>query len=243
MLSAVDTVDIVLPIYNEEKSLRKNILALFDYLTKIADFSWNIIIADNASTDKTPEIGRSLSAAYDKIIYTRIDRKGRGYALKAVFSQSNADIVSYMDIDLSTNLRHLKSLICAMQQDYDAAIGSRLMPGARVKRSMGREILSRSYNALIKILFFNKFSDAQCGFKAFKTSVVKQFIRMVENNNWFFDTEILLLMEHNKCRIFEVAVEWVEDMRTKVNIPKTILEDLSGLLRMRLTIHKKEIAQ
>ena len=235
------TVDIALPVYNEETCLEKNTLVLYGYLEKSADFSWNIIIADNASIDNTRSIGEKLAQQYERIHYRRIPVKGRGRALKEVFSHSNADIVSYMDIDLSSNLRYFRLMVEGIRCGYDTSIGSRLMQGSRIKRRLKREVISRIYNLLIKILFFNKFSDAQCGFKAFRTSTIKKLIPLIKNNNWFFDTELLLLLEYNKYRIFEVPVEWIDDLKTKVRITNTALEDLAGLLRTRFTIHKKRI--
>lgn len=235
------SVDVVLPVYNEGAILQKNALILYNYLDRVADFSWNIIIADNGSIDKTSEIAEELSSKYNNILYKYIPLKGRGYALRDVFLRSNADIVSYMDIDLSTNLRYFKLLIEGIRCGYDISIGSRLMQGSRIKRRLDREIASRIYNFLVHLLFFNRFSDAQCGFKAFRTEVVKQLVPLVKSNSWFFDTECLLLAEYNKYRIFEVPVEWIEDIKTKVHILKTILEDLTGLLRMRCTIHKKRL--
>jgi len=235
------SVDVALPVYNEEACLEKNTLILHDYLDEVADFSWNIIIADNASTDKTGRIAKALSAKYDRIKYEYIPAKGRGRALRQVFLNSRADIVSYMDVDLSSSLQYFKILIEGIRCGYDASIGSRLMQGSRIRRRLNREIISRIYNFLIKILFFNKFSDAQCGFKAVKTDVAKKLLPLVKNNNWFFDTELLLLLEYNNYRLFEVPVEWIDDIKTKVHITKTVFEDLTGLLRTRLTIHRKRV--
>jgi hypothetical protein len=150
-------------------------------------------------------------------------------------------VILYTDVDLSANLNYLKLLLDGISRGFDIAIGSRLMQRSRVKRRLNREIISRGYNFIVKVLFWNKFSDAQCGFKAIKTEVAKILIPLIKNNSWFFDTELLLLAEYNKYRIFEVPVEWIEDIKTKVNIPKTVVEDLMGLLRMRFTIHKKRL--
>ncbi len=239
MYRKISRVDIIIPVYNEQSCLERNVLQLYHYLTKVADFSWDIVIADNASTDKTPQIARDLISAHKSISYAWLPIKGRGLALRNTFLQSNADVVCYMDADLSTNLIYLKLLIEGIACGFDIAIGSRLLQASRIKRRLKREIFSRIYNSMIKCLFFNKFSDAQCGFKALRTEVAKKLIPLVENNNWFFDTEILLLAEYNKFRIFEVPVEWTEDIGTKVNIGKTVLEDILGLVRMRLSMHKK----
>ncbi len=239
MYEKTQSVDIVIPVYNEENCLEKNVLILYTYLEEVTDFSWNIIIADNASTDRTSQIATYLASKHGNIQYIHLPIKGRGYSLRKAFLQSKADILCYMDVDLSTNLHYLKPLIESIACGFDISIGSRLMQGSRLKRRLHREIFSRIYNFLIKLLFFTRFSDAQCGFKALRNDVAKHLVPLVKNNNWFFDTELLLLAEYNKYRIFEIPVEWIEDIRTKVHIGKTILEDLAGLLRMRFSIHKK----
>jgi len=235
------SVDIIIPVYNEEGCLQKNVLILYNYLEKTADFSWNIIIAESASTDKTSQIATDLASEYKRILYVHIPVKGRGYALRKTLLESNADIVCYMDVDLSINLRYLKLLIEGITCGFDVSIGSRLMQGSRVKRRLKRKIISRIYNFLIKALFFNRFSDAQCGFKALRTDVAKQIVPLVKNNNWFFDTELLLLAEYNKYRIFEIPVKWTEDVKTRVYMTKVILQFLAGLLRMRFSIHKNRV--
>jgi len=239
MYRKIRSVDIVIPVYNEEECLRRNIGILRDYLKEVATFSWKIIIADNASTDSTSRIGQELGSLYEGVEYLRVPAKGRGLALRTAFMRSESDIVSYMDVDISTNLSYFKLLVEGIACGFDIATGTRLMQGSRVKREIGREVISRTYNLMIKCLFFTKFSDAQCGFKAVRTDIAKKMIPLIENNNWFFDTELLLLAEYHKYRIFEVPVEWVEDLKTKVHIAKTVIEDILGLLRMRLTIREK----
>lgn len=232
----VTSVDIVIPVYNEEDCLRENILILHNYLEGTANFSWNIVIANNASTDSTSKIASELSSQFDRIKHVHLPEKGRGRALRKTFSESNADIACYMDVDFSTNLKYLRLLVEGILCGFDICIGSRLMQGSRVKRRLKRELISRIYNSIIKILFFNRFSDAQCGFKAIRTDVAKKLIPFIKNNNWFFDTELLLLAEHNKYRIFEIPVEWTEDIKTKVRIFKTVMEDLLGLIRVRFSL-------
>jgi glycosyltransferase involved in cell wall biosynthesis len=215
--------------------LEKNILTLFKFLSDNFRHKWQIVIADNASTDSTLKITQSLAAKHDGISYIHLEQKGRGRALKKAWLESKADIVSYMDVDLSTNLNSFPLLVEGLIWGYDIAIGNRLIQAARTKRCIKREILSRIYNFLIKIMFFSKTTDAQCGFKALKRKVAFDLIPKIKNNNWFFDTELLLLAERKKYRIFNIPVEWIEDLGTRVNLLKTILEDLKGLLRMRFS--------
>ena len=227
------TVDIVIPVYNEETILSRNINILNEYLEKYCEYPWRIIIANNGSTDETENIGNLLANKYKSILLLSIPEKGRGKALNVAWSQSEADIVAYLDIDLSTRLKHLNQLIQAIEEGSEIAIGSRLLKKSRVRRSFLRTTLSKIYNFLIKILFLSKFSDAQCGFKAFKQSSITKILPLVKNKNWFFDTEILLIYEKNKIQISEIPVEWEEDSNSKVKIIKTIIEDIKGLLRLR----------
>jgi len=235
------SIDVIIPVYNEQDCLERNILALHNYLDKMSDFSWNIIIADNASTDKTPQIAKELSSKHENILHSHIPMKGKGRALRNAFLQSNADIVCFMDADLSTDLHFLKLLIEGLSRGYDISVGSRVLQASLTERGTIRKMISRACNLLIKCLFSSSFSDAPCGFKALKTDVAKKLVPLVKNNNWFFDTELLLLAEYNKYRIFEIPIQWKENPKTKVNIKKTALEYLAGLIRLRCSIHKAKV--
>lgn len=228
------TVDVVIPVYNEERALTQSIATLRDFLSKNLSIEWKIVIADNASTDKTWEIAQSLSKQYPKVAAVHIDLKGRGRALRKTWLESKADIVSYMDVDLSTELAAFPKLLQAIEEGYDIAMGSRLMRESKVKRSFKRELTSRGYNFIIKIMFFNKWADAQCGFKAITREAAHALIPLIQNQEWFFDTEMLILAGKKGYRIKEIPVAWVEDPDTTVKIMKTIREDLGGLMRLRL---------
>jgi glycosyltransferase involved in cell wall biosynthesis len=229
-------VDVVIPVYNEEKALPKSIPELRAFL--VGDdfpYEWRIVIADNASIDDTPAVGRSLSEQTpDEVEYVRIERKGRGFALKQTWSQSRADIMSYMDVDLSTGLEAFPPLIRAIADGgYGVATGSRLARKSKVDRSLKRTALSRGYNLIIKAMLQTRFSDAQCGFKAISREVAQKVLPLARDNNWFFDTELLILAEKMGYRIKDVPVRWIEDTDTRVKIGATITEDLRGLWRMR----------
>ena len=227
-------VDVVVPAYNEEQTLGANIEVLLTYLRGEFPFSFRIVVVDNASTDSTPVVGASLAAANDEVRFLRLARKGRGLALRTAWEQSDADVVAYMDVDLSTNLESVLPLVAPLLSGHsEVAIGTRLAHHAHVRRNLKREILSRGYNALIRIGFRAGFSDAQCGFKAVRTDVVRRLLPLVADNGWFFDTELLLLAERNGLRIHEVPVDWIEDLDSRVDLLPTIAGDLGGLWRLR----------
>jgi glycosyltransferase involved in cell wall biosynthesis len=224
-------VDIVIPVYNEARALPGCIEVLRSYLDEHFPFDWTITIVDNASTDATPEVAEGLAG--DRVRLLRLDRKGRGLALRSSWSSATADVVVYMDVDLSTGLDALLPLVASLADGHsDIAIGSRLAPGARTVRGPKREIISRCYNALIRLTHGARFSDAQCGFKAARTAVVRPLLAHVRDDAWFFDTELLLLAEHNGLRVHEVPVDWVEDTDTRVHLRSTVTADLRGLLRV-----------
>jgi Glycosyltransferases involved in cell wall biogenesis len=229
-------VDVVIPVYNEEKALPRSIPELRGFLSG-PDFpyEWRIVIADNASIDDTPAVGRGLSEQTPgEVEYVRIERKGRGFALKTTWGASIADIMSYMDVDLSTGLEAFPPLIRAIAEGgYGVATGSRLARKSKVDRSLKRTALSRGYNLIIKAMLQTRFSDAQCGFKAISREVAQKVLPLVQDNNWFFDTELLILAEKMGYRIKDVPVRWIEDRDTRVRIGATITEDLRGLWRMR----------
>jgi putative flippase GtrA len=227
------TVDIVIPVHNEQRALPGCVAVLREYLDAHFPFDWRITIVDNASTDATPAVAASLAATTERVRLLRVDRKGRGLALRSSWSASDADVVVYMDVDLSTGLDALLPLVASLVDGHsDIAIGSRLAPGARTVRGPKREVISRCYNALIRLTHGARFSDAQCGFKAARTSVVRPLLAHVRDDAWFFDTELLLLAEHNGLRVHEVPVDWVEDTDTRVHLRSTVTADLRGLLRV-----------
>jgi glycosyltransferase involved in cell wall biosynthesis len=229
-------VDVVIPVYNEERALPVTIPELRSFLSGPEfPYEWRIVIADNASIDNTPAVSRELSEKYPgEVEYVRIERKGRGYALKQVWPAGDAEVLSYMDVDLSTGIEAFPALVKAIAEDgHGLATGSRLLRRSRVTRSLKRRLLTRGYNTLIKLLFRTRFSDAQCGFKAVSQHVARTVVPAIENDNWFWDTELLILVEKLGYTIKDVPVRWVEDTDTRVKIGGTIMEDLKGLIRMR----------
>ncbi len=227
------TVDVVIPVYNEEHILAQSIATLRGFLSENLSNKWKIVIADNASTDKTREIAQALSQEHPDVVAMHLDKKGRGRALRKAWLESTADIVSYMDVDLSTELAAFPNLIQAIDEGDDIAIGSRLLRGSSVKRSFKRELTSRSYNFVIKAMFFTKFTDAQCGFKALSRKAAQELVPLIQDQAWFFDTELLILAEKKGYRIREIPVAWIENPDTRVAIAKTVFDDLKGLLRLR----------
>ena len=230
------SLDIVIPVLNEERALPDSIPVLHAHLSaNFADFDWRIVIADNGSEDATPEVSERLSREYPGVTPFRLEQRGRGLALRTTWLASDADIVAYMDVDLSTNLEALKPLVGAVvEQGYDIAIGSRLIGGGRVElRPLKREITSRGYSFLFRSMFFTGFRDAQCGFKAVSRRAVDELVPLTRNNRWFFDTELLILAEANGFRIREIPVHWTDDPDTRVKILGTAIEDVKGLLRLR----------
>ena len=230
------SVSLVLPVLNEERGLASSTLRLHDYLTaNLEGYDWRIVIADNGSTDSTPEVGARLARELDRIDYLRIEQRGRGRALKRAWLESNADIRGFMDIDLSTELEAIPKLVQSIESGrYDVAIGSRLRKGAVVSgRSLLREVTSRGYSLLFRSMFLTGFSDAQCGFKAVSRRAARDLLPLVRDNGWFFDTELLLLAEKNGYRIDEIPVRWADDPDSRVRIVRTAWDDLKGLLRLR----------
>ena len=228
------SMEVVVPVYNEERALPESIPALCAYLETYFPYRWSVVIADNASTDATLAVAEGLASAYPGVSVLHLEEKGRGRALKAAWLASEADIVAYMDVDLSTNLWSFLPLVAPLATGHsDVAIGSRLLRGAMVTRQWKRELISRCYNLLINTLFGNRFSDAQCGFKAVKRGVARKLLPQVEDGEWFFDTEMLLLAEEHGLRISEVPVDWIEDLDSRVDVLSTALKDVKGLLRVR----------
>ena len=230
------TLDVVIPVLNEERALADSVNALAAFLSNnLNDYEWAVVVADNGSTDATPSICQSLSEQDSRVRHVRLEQKGRGRALKRAWAESDADIVAYMDVDLSTDLSALPQTIAAVDHEgYDIAIGSRLTRGARViGRSFKRELISRSYSLIFRAMFLAGFQDAQCGFKAVSRRAADDVAPLVVDNGWFFDTEMLLIAETNGYRIKEIPVKWTDDPDSRVKIISTAWEDIKGLLRLR----------
>jgi glycosyltransferase involved in cell wall biosynthesis len=227
-------VEVAVPVYNEEKILARSVRQLHSYLTANLPFRFVITIAENASTDGTFAVAQQLSAELSGVRAVHLDRKGRGLALRHVWGSSDADIVAYMDADLSTGLDAFLPLIAPLLSGHsDLAIGSRLAHGATVVRSGKRETISRAYNLLLRTVLSARFADAQCGFKAGRTEVIRALLPDVADNAWFFDTELLICAQRRGLRIYEVPVAWTEDPDSKVDIAGTALADLRGVARLR----------
>jgi len=226
-------VDIVIPVHNEERDLRASVLRLHAYLTQQFPFSARITIADNASTDATPAVAAELAEELPEVRVLRLNDKGRGRALAAAWLTSDARVVSYMDVDLSTDLSALLPLVAPVISGHSqVSIGSRLVTGSRVRRGPKREVISRVYNILLRLVLRVRFKDAQCGFKALRADVARSLLPDVVNRNWFFDTELLVRAERAGLRIHELPVDWTDDPDSRVDIVATAIEDLRGLWRL-----------
>jgi glycosyltransferase involved in cell wall biosynthesis len=231
------SVDVVIPCLNEAGVLRGSVRRTLELFDQCPDYAWRIVIADNGSSDGTGDIARALAEADPRVSALIIPERGRGLALREAWLASTADIVAYMDVDLSTDLAHLPELVGKVAHGgCDVAIGTRLARGSNTRRSLKREITSRGYVAIIRLTFPRlRITDAQCGFKALSRAAAQDLVPRVENRMWFFDTELLILAHRHGYRICELPVRWVEDPDTKVRIVKTAIEDVRGLIRMRFS--------
>jgi len=229
-------VEIVIPVFNEEAVLARAVERLLHYLEDRFPLPWLVTIADNASTDGTWGVACGLVSEFEGVGAIRLQEKGRGRALRTAWLQSPAPVVAYMDVDLSTDLDALLPLVAPLVSGHsDVAIGTRLASGSQVVRGPKREAISRTYNLLLRTALRSGFSDAQCGFKAVRADVARALVPMIEDQTWFFDTELLLLAEHNHLRIHEVPVDWVDDPDSRVHVVSTAADDLKGMWRMLRT--------
>jgi glycosyltransferase involved in cell wall biosynthesis len=231
-------VDILLPVYNEEHVLEKSVATLRAFLQKnLAGFQWVISIGDNASTDSTLEKAKQLAARFQDVRALHLDRKGRGRMVKYAWSNSEAQILCYMDIDLSTDLQALPPLVQAIADGNDVSIGSRQYKGSLVERSLKREVISQGYICILKMLLGFPFTDAQCGFKAMSKKAVNELFPLIVDDEWFFDTELLFLAHKRGYKVKELPVRWIEDTDSRVKILRTMWLDIKGVFRMRRSRH------
>ena len=228
----VAALDVVIPVHNEEQDLAGSVTRLHEHLTRLP-YSFRITIADNASTDGTLLVAHRLTHQFDEVELVHLAEKGRGRALKQVWSDSESEVLVYMDVDLSTDLNAFLPLVAPLLSGHsDLAIGSRLTRGSRTTRGPKREVISRGYNLLLRGTLRAQFSDAQCGFKAIRADVAHELLPLVEDTGWFFDTELLVLAERAGLRIHEVPVDWIDDPDSRVDVWRTARDDLRGIARL-----------
>jgi glycosyltransferase involved in cell wall biosynthesis len=229
-------VDLVLPVYNEAHVLEGSLRRLSAAWADRCDFPWRIVVVNNGSTDDTQAVGRRLAAESDRVVFLHLDVKGRGRALRKTWSETDAEFSIYMDVDLSTDLSAVPAAVALLAGGADVVTGSRLHPDSRITRCLKREALSRGYNRLTRwLLGTRSFDDAQCGFKGVRIEAVRRLLPLVKDEEWFFDTELLVLAEYAGLAVRTLPITWVEDPDSRVNIPQTIWQDLKGLVRVRRT--------
>jgi glycosyltransferase involved in cell wall biosynthesis/putative flippase GtrA len=236
-------VDIVIPVHNEAASLERSLLRLYAFLNASFPFSFVVTIVDNASSDETWPIAQRLAGSLARVRARHLDRKGRGRALRDAWTHSDAEVLVYMDVDLATDLRALLPLVAPLLSGHsDVATGTRLRRSSRVVRGPRRELISRGYNLLLRGVLGTTFTDAQCGFKAIRSDVAEQMLPMIDDEDWFFDTELLVLAERAGLRIHEVPVDWVDDPDSRVQVVRTAVDDLKGMWRIGSRLASGRIA-
>ncbi|MFC8501054.1 glycosyltransferase, partial [Pedococcus sp. NPDC057267] len=236
---AAPVLDVVVPVHNEQHTVGACVRRLHAHLVQTFPYPFRVTVADNASADGTVAVARGLAAELPGVAVVELEQKGRGRALKEVWLASDAPILAYMDVDLSTDLDALWPLVAPLMSGHsDLAIGSRLARGARVVRGLKREVVSRCYNLVLRGTLGARFSDAQCGFKAIRADVAAELLPMVQDPTWFFDTELLVLAERSGLRIHEVPVDWYDDPDSRVDVVATALDDLRGVRRVRRDLRR-----
>ena len=228
--------EVVIPVLNEESDLAPNTLKLYKFLaSELSNYNWRILIADNGSTDTTPEIAKRLSDKHKRIAHMRIEERGRGRAVSTAWLNSDAHILAYMDVDLSTDLKALPRLVSVIENGRaDLAVASRLTRGAKViGRPLQREFISQAYSRLVRAIFTMEIRDYQCGFKVISRQTASELVPLVQDSGWFFDSELIILAHKNGYTVDEIPVTWVDDPDSRVKIIPTALRDLIGLLRLR----------
>jgi glycosyltransferase involved in cell wall biosynthesis len=228
------TVDVVIPVLNEAHVLARSVATARAFLQQNLPHRWRVVVVDNGSTDGTGKVAAALAAEHPDVGFEHLDLRGRGRALRHAWTHSSADIVGYMDVDLSTELAAIPRAVKALSEEgYDIAIGSRLLRESQTRRKWKRDVISRIYNVLVKGALFTRFSDAQCGFKFVTREVVERIVPQIQDESWFFDTEMLVLAEKQGYRIKDLPVIWIEDDDSRVKIIRTAWDDIKGVARLR----------
>ncbi|MDD2613998.1 MAG: flippase-like domain-containing protein [Methanosarcina sp.] len=230
---SITSVSVVLPAYNEAANIEKAVFVTAETLSKITDL-FEIIIAEDGSTDGTDKIASRLSEQYAYVVHLHSNmRQGRGKALNRAFKAASGEVLCYIDVDLATDMKYLEKLVRAVSTDgYDFATGSRMMPESDAKRPFKREFASRGYNFLVRLFLHSKLYDHQCGFKAFRREALFELLDEIENEHWFWDTEILVRAQHKGYRVIEFPVYWRHGGSSKVNLAKDVKGMGSEIFRL-----------
>jgi glycosyltransferase involved in cell wall biosynthesis len=237
------TVDVVIPVLNEAHVLAKSVAAVREFLRHNLPYCWRVVVVDNGSTDGTDEVARQLVEQHADVIFLQLSQRGRGRALRYAWMQSTADIVGYMDVDLSTELAAIPRAVRALVEEADIAVGSRLLRESQTRRKFKREFISQAYNIFVKAVLWTRFSDAQCGFKFLSRATVEKIVPQIKDQSWFFDTEMLVLAEKQGYRIKDLPVVWIEDDDSRVKIMQTAWDDIKGVLRLRRLLWSRSYSQ
>ncbi|MBE0521436.1 MAG: glycosyltransferase family 2 protein [Candidatus Methanoperedenaceae archaeon] len=225
-------VSIVLPAYNESSRLESTVGRTAALLREITS-SFEIIIAEDGSTDGTDRIGEALAQKFDFVVHLHSDkRQGRGRALNRAFSVSKGEILAYIDVDLATDMKHLPELIQYIRDGYDFATGSRMLPESNVKRPLKRGFASKGFNFLARLMLGSKLYDHQCGFKSFKRTALFELMDSVKDTHWFWDTELFVRAQRAGYKVKEFPVEWRQGGATKVNLVKDVFGMGSQIFRL-----------
>jgi glycosyltransferase involved in cell wall biosynthesis len=236
-------VDVVIPVLNEAHVLARSVATVRQFLAESLPCRWRVTVVDNGSTDGTDRVALELQAAHDDVRFVQLPMRGRGRALRQAWSQSDADVMCYTDVDLSTELAALPKMVQAIVSDgFEVATGSRLLPQSCTTRSAKREFISRCYNVFVKAVLWTSFSDAQCGFKAISRRAMSELVPEVRDQSWFFDTELLVLAEKRGHRIADIPVVWIEDDDSRVRIVKTAWDDIKGVMRLRWKLWREVLS-
>jgi len=236
------TFDVTIPVLNEAETLDRQVRILYDFLKHHfpQDGQWRIVIADNGSTDDTRPIAEKLCYELPEVQLVRVPEKGVGLALKTSWTQSDAEMVGYMDLDLATDLQHFIQAYNALATEgFDLVYGTRLHRKSRViGRTVKREITSRIFNLLLKTYLGTRFSDGMCGFKWLRRDLVQPLMDGgAVSNGWFFSTELLTVAEWKGVKMCELPVKWTDDTTgSKVNIPRLAKQYIQA---MRVLKRKK----
>lgn len=233
-------VSLVLPAYNEADRIRETVSRTAEVLSEVTH-SFEIIIAEDGSTDGTAEIASSLAERLSYVRHMHSDeRLGRGQALTRAFKASRGEVLAYIDVDLATDMSHLPELIDAIRvEGYDMATGSRMLPESQVSRSVKRRTASIGYNFLTRLFLHSKLRDHQCGFKSFRRESLMSLVDEVEDQHWFWDTEVFVRAQARGMRVKEFPVRWVHGGPTKVDMKRDIIGMGSQILRLAWQLRRK----
>jgi dolichyl-phosphate beta-glucosyltransferase len=224
---------IIVPAYNEERRLPETLPQVVAF-AEAQSYPIEVLVVDNASTDRTPEIVREIAASHPIVSSLQQPIRGKGAAVRKGVLEGQGEYLFMCDADLAMPIEEVSKFVPPALSDYDVAIASREAPGAvRYNEPWYRHVMGRVFNTIVRALAVPGIQDTQCGFKCFRREVARDVLSVQTISGWAFDVEILHIAQRRGYRLVEVPIHWYYGEGSRVSPVRDSWRMLREVLRIR----------